>query len=63
MAIDIDKLSLLAMLAHIAGGGFSKYWEETEVYRCEDGNQALAPSSASGLRKGPRPWTSILDEP
>ena len=48
MAIDIDKLSLLAMLTHIAGGGFSKYWTESEVYRCEDGNQALADKLAEG---------------
>jgi len=42
MAIDVDKLSLLAMLTHIAGGGFGRYWDDTEVYRCENGNQALA---------------------
>lgn len=42
MAIDVDNLSLLAMLTHIAGGGFGRYWDDTEVYRCEDGNQALA---------------------
>ena len=34
--------SLLAVLTQIAGGGGGDYWEDTEVYRCEDGNAALA---------------------
>jgi monoamine oxidase len=30
------------MLAQIRGGGLEAYWTESEVYRCADGNQALA---------------------
>ncbi len=38
----IDKQSYLGNLTQIKGGGVEKYWEETEVYRCEGGNQQLA---------------------
>jgi len=57
MAIDIDKLSLLAMLTHIAGGGFGRYWVDREVYRCEDGNQVLATKLALRLEEGCPPAT------
>jgi monoamine oxidase len=40
------------MLTHIAGGGFSKYWDNREVYRCEDGNQMLATKLGKRLREG-----------
>ncbi len=62
MAIDVDKLSLLAMLTHIAGGGFGRYWDDTEVYRCEDGNQSLAIKLGQRLREGCPPATLRLGE-
>lgn len=34
--------SYLATLASIAGGGYEKFWTETEVYRCIGGNQQMA---------------------
>ena len=34
--------SYLANLAMVKGGGLEKYWEESEVYRCQGGNQQLA---------------------
>ena len=34
--------SLLGILAMVKGGGLDRYWTETEVYRCHDGNQRLA---------------------
>jgi len=37
-----DKASLLAMLTVIKGGGLEKYWSDTELYRCQGGNQQLA---------------------
>jgi monoamine oxidase len=37
------------MLAHIKGGGLDKYWTETEVFRCEQGNDALAKRLASAV--------------
>jgi monoamine oxidase len=48
-AVAANRQSLLAVLALIAGGGFEGYWEDTEVYRCEDGNQALATRLAAQL--------------
>jgi monoamine oxidase len=42
MAVPTDRQSLLAILAQVAAGGHELYWEHTEVYRCEDGNQELA---------------------
>src|SRR6476659_2668709 len=37
-----DKASLLGMLTAIKGGGLEKYWTDTEVYRCDGGNEQLA---------------------
>jgi monoamine oxidase len=34
--------SYLANLAMVKGGGLDKYWTESEVYRCQGGNQQLA---------------------
>ncbi len=34
--------SYLANLAMVKGGGLEKYWSESEVYRCQGGNQQLA---------------------
>jgi monoamine oxidase len=41
-AVDNAQASLLCMLAAIKGGGGQKYWDDSEVYRCEGGNQQLA---------------------
>ncbi|MBC7784473.1 MAG: FAD-dependent oxidoreductase [Burkholderiales bacterium] len=40
--VDVDRQSLLGNLAMIKGGGLDKYWEESEWYRCDGGNQLLA---------------------
>jgi monoamine oxidase len=37
-----DRASYLALLCSIAGGGFERYWTESEVFRCESGSQSLA---------------------
>jgi monoamine oxidase len=37
-----EKQSYLGNLAQIAGGGFEKYWSDSEVFRCKGGNQQLA---------------------
>ena len=37
-----DRASYLAILCAIAGGGFERYWTESEVFRCENGSQSLA---------------------
>jgi monoamine oxidase len=43
----ISEQSYLGLLALVAGGGFDEagdalYWTDTEVFRCDSGNQALA---------------------
>jgi monoamine oxidase len=37
-----DQQSLLGVLAMIKGHGVDRYWNDTEVYRCIDGNAQLA---------------------
>jgi monoamine oxidase len=41
-AIQPDRASYLAILCAVAGGGFERYWTESEVFRCEKGSQSLA---------------------
>ena len=41
-AIANEKASYLGMLTAIQGGGGEKYWTDTEVYRCNGGNDQLA---------------------
>src|SRR5260221_2240678 len=40
--VSCDNQSYLGVLAMIKGGGVEHFWNETEVYRCEGGNQQLA---------------------
>lgn len=47
--VDTEAQSYLGNLAAVAGGGLEKYWTESEVYRCEQGNQALARALAGAL--------------
>jgi len=51
-AVATRAQSLLAVLTQIAGGGGNDYWEDTEVYRCENGNAALATGLAQRLTNG-----------
>jgi len=37
-----NEQSLLGVLAMVKGGGLDRFWTDTEVYRCEGGNQQLA---------------------
>jgi len=41
--------SLLGVLAMVKGGGVSKFWSDSEVYRCKGGNQQLAYKLAAAL--------------
>lgn len=41
-AFDPQKASYLGYLGTVAGGGFERFWEESEVYRCLGGAQQLA---------------------
>ena len=56
LAVAADRISLLAMLTQIAGGGMGRYWEDTEVFRCEDGNVSIARNIAKRLTEPPRPF-------
>jgi monoamine oxidase len=48
----IDQ-SLLGVLAMVKGGGLDRYWTDTELFRCEGGNQKLAECFRDALnRKG-----------
>jgi len=37
-----DRASYLACLSCVAGGGYEKFWTESEVFRCIGGNQQMA---------------------
>jgi monoamine oxidase len=50
-SVSADRQSLLAVLAMIKGGGLASYWEDTEVYRCEGGNDTLAKKFETELLK------------
>ncbi len=41
-AVAIELQSYLGNLAQVRGGGLERYWDETEVYRLEGGNQQFA---------------------
>ena len=41
--------SYLGNLAMVKGGGLEKYWSESEVYRCQGGNQQLARKFVEGI--------------
>ena len=43
--------SYLGNLAMVKGGGVEKYWTDSEVYRCAQGNQALATEARRGDRR------------
>jgi len=41
-AVPTDKQSLLGNLVLCKAGGFQKFWDDSESYRCKGGNQKLA---------------------
>lgn len=50
MTVPPARQSLLANFAAVAGGGGDRYWTETEVYRCAEGNQTLATRMLDAMR-------------
>jgi monoamine oxidase len=40
--VKANQQSLLGVLAMVKGGGLDRFWTDTEVYRCENGNQQFA---------------------
>jgi monoamine oxidase len=51
-AVATRTQSLLAILTQVAGAGGEAFWEDTEVYRCENGNVALANALLSFITSG-----------
>jgi monoamine oxidase len=47
--IPTSQQSLLAVLAMVKGGGLDRYWTDTELFRCQGGNQTLAERFARSL--------------
>lgn len=50
--VSACRQSYLGVLAMVKGGGLERYWADTELYRCKDGNQALASCLAAPLPEG-----------
>jgi monoamine oxidase len=50
--IPAAEQSLLGLLAMVKGGGLDRYWTDTELCRCEQGNQKLAESFRKRLDAG-----------
>jgi monoamine oxidase len=48
-ARPLRRQSYLGMLTQVKGGGLDRYWTESEVYRCANGNDRLAAALARQL--------------
>jgi monoamine oxidase len=51
--VPTNRQSLLALLAMIKGGGGQRFWEDSESWRCAQGNEELANRLVHGLAKDP----------
>jgi monoamine oxidase len=49
--IPTSEQSLLGVLAMVKGGGLDRYWTDTELFRCQGGNQTLAERFARSLER------------
>ena len=47
--VPTEWQSYLGNLAMVKGGGLEKYWSDSEVFRCAEGNQALATKLLDGI--------------
>lgn len=47
--IPVGEQSLLGVMAMIKGGGLDRYWTDSELFRCEGGNDQLAQKFAGRL--------------
>lgn len=75
--VEASRMSLLAFLAMVKGGGLVRYFTDSEIYCCSEGNAALAERLAEGLGPSVRlnhsvqridlnqglVWTSASDQP
>lgn len=61
--------SYLGLLAAVKGGGVEDYWQLSETFRCENGNQALAEKLVEEIKKivkeihGLEDWSVNTEEP
>ena len=53
--VPAQNQSLLGLLSMVKGGGMERYWEDTEVYRCRRGAQALSLAFEAALRRNESP--------
>lgn len=49
--VECKNQSYLGNLAMVKGGGVEKFWTDSEVYRCKQGNDALAQKLAGAIGK------------
>jgi monoamine oxidase len=47
--VPLEAQSYLGNLAQVKGGGLERYWSESELFRCSDGNDALARKLAEAI--------------
>ncbi|MDR3533365.1 MAG: FAD-dependent oxidoreductase, partial [Rhodopila sp.] len=47
--VSLAQQSLLGMMTQIKGGGLEKYWTDSEMLRCRQGNDALAAAFAGAV--------------
>lgn len=47
--VALDRQSFLGLLTMVKGGGVDKFWTETELYHCREGNQQLAEKLAQAI--------------
>lgn len=47
--VPVERMSWLALLAMVKGGGLERFWTDSEVFRCDVGNDELAARMANAL--------------
>lgn len=47
--VPLERQSYLGNLTAVKGGGIDRYWTDSEVFRCDGGNQQLAERLADGV--------------
>jgi monoamine oxidase len=57
--VEAREQSLLAYLAMVAGGGYEKYYTDSEIYRADGGNDRLARAMADHLGRRVRFGTPV----
>ncbi|MBD2502515.1 FAD-dependent oxidoreductase [Anabaena azotica] len=67
--VPTTQQSYLGLLAAVKGGGVQDYWELSETFRCDSGNQALARKFVAEIKEivkeihGQEDWSVNTNEP